>query len=218
MIYEIVRDNKELFLEQEVKIESEQDVLDNFDWRMYEFDAVRLRFKNINCYKSMSDLSVDVERQNMILSQMGDEQKQWNEVPMNEDEDIANTLRKMGGICQARSFYEYGGMQAISLYGPWMNDGIKVKGRVDIPIFNEEKTVEGDDEGGVGDDRPAIVILHEEEWDLRQDDGNGRLFKGEYVVRQRNEILDKDGIDPDGEQMKNFAPMDWVYDIEITLK
>ena len=219
MIYEIVRDNEKLFLEKEVKIENEKDsvIPANFDWRMYEFDTVRLKFKAVNCYKSMGDLSIDKDRENAILSQMDEVQKQWNDVTMNDDDDISNTtIRKMGGIAQTKSFYEYGGMPAISLYGPWIDDGIKVKGRVDVPIYNEEKEQDNDD--AVSNDKPAIVIIHEEEWDLKQDDGNNRLFKGDYIVRQRNEILDKENIDPNGQQMQNFAPMDWVYDVEIVLK
>ena len=225
MIYEIVRDNERLFLEKEVKIKNEEDsvIPDHFYWRMYEFDAVRLKFKAVNCYKSMEDLSIDKNRENDILSQMGEAQKQWNDVLMNEDDDISNTtIKKMGGIAQTKSFYEYGGMPAISLYGPWIDDGIKVKGRVDVPIYNEEKETDKDDNINVddvsSDDKPAIIILHEEEWDLKQDDCNNRLFKGDYIVRQRNEILDKENIDPNGQQMQNFAPMDWVYDVEITLK
>ena len=105
MIYEIVRDNERLFLEKEVKIKNEEDsvIPDHFYWRMYEFDTVRLKFKAVNCYKSMEDLSIDKNRENDILSQMGEAQKQWNDVLMNEDDDISNTtIKKMGGIAQTK--------------------------------------------------------------------------------------------------------------------
>mmetsp|Transcript_21378 Transcript_21378/g.34370 ORF Transcript_21378/g.34370 Transcript_21378/m.34370 type:complete len:185 (+) Transcript_21378:3-557(+) len=184
----------------------------------------------------MQDLSVDTKKEDEILAQISEEQKQWTIIPC-DDEDVqeeAETpqsyMRKMGAICQTKSFYEYGGMNAIQMYGPWLDDAVHVKGRVDIPIYapppetnekesdRDEQDKERDSQSGAKEEQPAIVVIHEEQWDLLADEQDKKVFKGEYIVRQRNEILDTQNTDPNGEEIKKFAPMDWIYDLEITMK
>eukprot|EP01084_Bolivina_argentea_P304758 526419_1 len=223
MIHDIVEQNEKFFTENEIRINDVNEIKDDsFDWNMYEFDNVQLKFKDLCCYKSMDDMNINIDKTNMVLNSMNDEMKGWKNVELKDDEETNEqgcNLRKTGCIAQARSFYGYGDMVPIQLYGPWIKNGIKVKGRVDIPIYNEEKKNEIDNEkSNSGNDMPVIVIIHEEEWDLKQDENNDRVFKGIYIVRQRNEILDKKNIKSDSEQMANFGPMDWVYDLEIAIK
>ena len=217
MIYEVVNKNKALFLENEIKIDDDAVILNQFGWRQYEFERVRLRFRECVCYKSMDDMSIDEEKQNAILSNMDNGMKEWTEVELNDGSESGIDLRKMGGVIQAKSFYSYGNMDNIQLYGPYIDDKVMVKGKMGIPIFNQEQK-ENKDEEEVENDTPSILILHEEEWDLRQNKENDRMFEGKYIVRQRNQILDVENVDPNGEQMQNFAPMDWFYDLEITIK
>merc|ERR1712228_140163 len=197
-----------------MKIDDEAVILKKFDWKQYEFDSVRLRFSDCVCYKSMDDMSIDERKQNVILSNMDQGMKEWTNVELNDENEHGIDLRKMGGVIQAKSFYSYGDMNNIQLHGPYIDNRVMVKGRIDIPIFNEAK--KEDDE--LDNDKPSILILHEEEWDLMQNKENDRVFEGKYIVRQRNKILDVDRIDPNSEQMQNFSPMDWIYDLEITIK
>merc|ERR1712014_163148 len=109
---------------------------------------------------------------------MDDAMKQWTNVELNAENGV--DLRKMGGgVVEARSFYSYGDMHNIQLYGPCIDGKIMVKGRMDIPIFNEQKKSQNENENE--NDKPSILIQHEEEWDLNQNKDNDRLFEGKYI-------------------------------------
>ena len=234
MIYELVKAKESYFLEHEVITENEKTLSQKLDWRMYEFERIRLRFHKVHCYRSMDDMSTDEQRENMVMNNMDKQMMEWQEIAINQnEEDQGSYLRKMGGICQAKSFYGYGDIDPIQLYGPWVKDGINVKGRVDIPIYNPNGNSQSKYDGGQGmngingdseaadnqeQDVPAIVVIHEEEWDIKQVEEGSAVFEGRYVVRQRNEILDKEKITAESEEIKNFAPMDWVYDLQLTVK
>merc|ERR1712228_744048 len=175
-----------------MKIDDEAVILKKFDWKQYEFDSVRLRFSDCVCYKSMDDMSIDERKQNAILSNMDQGMKEWTNVELNDENEHGIDLRKMGGVIQAKSFYSYGDMNNIQLHGPYIDNRVMVKGRIDIPIFNEEKKErKKEDEFDMDeDDEPSILINHSEEWNLKQNEENDRVFEGKYIVRQRNKILD----------------------------
>lgn len=242
-VYDLVCKNS-LFENEKLNIKNDSENM--LKWQLLDIKGIKLRFADVLCYKARNvisdndELEINEEKQKQLLSGVTDDQREWTDVDLSQTASMGSIsmqdgnrndscLRQMGALLSGRSFYSYGDMIPVSLYGPIMKNMIHIKGRIEVPIFNDQQKEEDDEKNTNESEIPQVIIMHEEEWKLKKDESNDSVFNGEYVIRQRPIIPKIDPQNQDNEPtqeiieqqnaiLEKFAPMDWVYDLQMEFK
>ena len=117
----------------------------------------------------------------------------------------------MGALCQAVSFGEI----PMMLNGPWLDDKIHVRGRAEMPLMSEEmqqQAMQGQNPwmgGGMPDPSQMTILIQEEEWNLKKDKENDKLYVGTYSLRQRPQLPKNKQITPE------HAPVNMIFDCQV---